>query len=156
MPLLSIWHCCSSTSPRSDPPLGRLLLGSQQTGSRMTWVLVSSTTEATRSLLYWTEGKLAFTFNPTQSNSLRTNAWSDLKLPLLNVTSSFPLKRGYQRLLVSLYKAMKKNPLVSNKQPAAHHWLGSLKMCRFLLFLVLIANQSRSECNLGVIKASIL
>lgn len=97
--------------PSLGPLPGRLVLGSQRTGNRMTWALVSSTTEATQSLLDWMERKLVFALTLAQSNCLLTNARSDLKQPFSNVTSNFPLKRGYQRLLVSSYKAMK-SPLL--------------------------------------------
>lgn len=67
------------TSPHWEPPPDRLPLGSEWTGSRTTRALVSSTTEATQSLLNWTEGKLAFTSTPARSDGLPNNAWSDLK-----------------------------------------------------------------------------
>ncbi len=68
-----------------------------------------------------------------------------------NATLNFPLKWGYQRLLVSLLKAMK-SLTVSSKPQTVLNWLGCLKMGCFILSLVLIANLSRSKCYLGAIK----
>ncbi len=68
-----------------------------------------------------------------------------------NATLNFPLKWGYQRLLVSLLKAMK-SLTVSSKPQTVLNWLGCLKMGWFILSLVLIANLSRSKCYLGAIK----
>lgn len=93
------------------PPPSRHPFGSQLTGSRMTWVLVSSTTEATQSLLEWTEGKLAFTFTPAQSSGLLTNAQSHLKTTLLECNLEFSIEEGLSEVIGK--------PVQSNEKPAS-------------------------------------
>ena len=74
----------------------------------MTRALVSSTTEATQSLLDWTEGKLAFTLAPAQSNGLLTNAWSDLKTTPLECNLEFSIEVGLSEVIGKLTQSNEK------------------------------------------------